>query len=85
MIEIKPAIVLVDGKSVASYDTVPAALAFRAGIEWTFRNQADRIVNTVLDELRSRAGLENAWDDIDESTQREICIACIHAVTELAK
>lgn len=34
--------------------------------------QANNAVNAIMEDLKNRKGLENAWDSIDEDTQFEI-------------
>lgn len=36
------------------------------------KNRAKRIVSIVLDELKSRSGIENIFDEIDYETEKEI-------------
>lgn len=69
-IEIKPCTVVVDGKTVASYDSAVSATAFRHGIEWArkqplpLNDTMEKAVDAVLNKLRLNAIIDEWWNAI---------------------
>lgn len=52
----------------------------------TIHERACGIVQGILDDLRSRSGLQNEWDAIDTDTQEEIKSTWVDIATrEIAK
>lgn len=66
-IEVKPCTVIVDGKTVAAYDTVTSATAFRHGIEWAHRqpHPMERSVDAILNKLRINSVIDDWWNSMD--------------------
>lgn len=46
------------------------------------RSIARRAANRVLEDLRDRSGLDNAWEGIDPETQDEIVESWVKAIDE---